>query len=148
MFSLSSVRKGRINYPFSKVGVYLSAVLCVISIILALLILAEDFISLIFYFAFTFFLAGIILILKIRFFSKMKSESLQNYSVKNAKDGQKWKIILLLFCFIIALITPTLLLTILPIESWFIGLDGFVSGISLSEVILFCYARGIFQRKE
>jgi len=128
-----------------KVKVYISATLATLSIVLSLLVLTEIFL-LLSYFVFTFLLTTVIVALKICFLLARKSQSLKN--VQEIKDNQRWKIILLLLFFIIALIAPVLFLAVLPPVSWFIGLNGFVSAVSLSEVVLFYYARRSFRNKK
>jgi len=128
-----------------KAKVYISATLATLSIVLSLFVLTEIFL-LLSYFVFTFLLTTVIVTLKIRFLLARKSQSLKN--VQEIKDNQKWKIILLSLFFIIALIAPVLSLAVLPPVSWFIGLNGFVSAVSLSEVVIFYYARRSFRNKK
>ena len=142
---VSNARRRRAGYPFSDVGVYISAIVAALSIILALLVLREP-ILLVFYFVATFILTLTVTALKYRFLFARKSQSSKNSLEK--RGSQKWKMILLAFCFIVALISPVLLLPVLSPASWFVGLDSYVSGVSLSEVILFCHLRRNFERRK
>lgn len=135
-----SARTRNVEYPFSKVGVYISALVATISIILALLVLTDP-VWLTFYFVFAFLLALIIAAFKIRFFSRKKSRPFQDSSLNKAESDQKWKLLLIIGFFIVTLFAPFFLLVFLPIEFWFICLDGFVLGVSLSELIFFYYIR-------
>lgn len=139
----SSDKRRSIEYPFGKSGAYLSAILAVLSIALALLLLTDP-IALILYFALTCILTFVTLEIKIHIFSKRKSEAPEEYYAREpegSNGGNKWKTIFLMVCFVIAMAMPLILLSILDVTSWFISLDGFVSGVSLSEVILFYYSR-------
>jgi hypothetical protein len=142
-FDLGSSDKSRsIEYPFSKPGVYLSAILAALSIVLALLLLTDP-IALILYFASTCLLTFVTLEIKIYVFSRRKSEAPEEYSVTepegSSNSSNKWKTIFLMVCFVIGMAMPLILLSILDVTSWFISLNGFISGVSLSEVILFYY---------
>lgn len=134
----SSYKSRSIEYPFSKSGVYLSAILAALSIVLALLLLTDP-ITLILYFASTCLLTFVTLEIKIYVFSRRKSEVPEEYSVTKPQGSNKLKTIFLMVCFIIAMAMPLILLSILDVTSWFISLNGFISGVSLSEVILFYY---------
>lgn len=135
-----SKRRRHIEYPFSKFGAYWSLVVAGLSVVLALLILTEP-VLLISYFIFTFLLTVAVLVLKIHLLSTSESASLKSDSSKDAKNDQRWKIKILLLGFVISLIGPMILGLFLPPTSWFIGLNSFISGMSFSEVLLFCYAR-------
>jgi hypothetical protein len=143
-FNLSSSDKSRsIEYPYGRSGVYLSAILAVLSIVLALLLLTDP-IALILYFASTCLFTFITLRIKIYIYSRRNSEAPEEYSVteREGSDGSnKWATILLIVGFIVAMAMPLILLSILDVTSWFISLDGFISGVSLSEVILFYRSR-------
>lgn len=128
------------KYPFSKVGVYISVIVAMMSIILALLVLTDP-VWLTCYFVFASFLTLVTTALKIRFFSKKKLRPFQDSSLDKAESGQKWKVILIIGFFIVALFAPVFLLVFLPIEIWFMCLDGFVLGVSLSEVVFYYYTQ-------
>jgi len=139
----SSNKSRSVKYPFGKSGVYLSAILAVLSIILALMLLTDP-VALILYFASTCLLTFITLKIKIYVYSRSNSGAPEEYSVtepEGSDGGNKWATIFLMVCFILAMAMPLILLSILDITSWFISLDGFISGISLSEVILFYHFR-------
>jgi len=141
VFCLSLNAKTRnVEYPFGKVGVYISAIVAMMSIILALLVLTDP-VWLAYYFVFASFLALVIAALKIRFFSKKKSRPFQNSSLDTARSDQKWKVLLIIGFFILTLFAPVFLLVFLSIEIWFICLDGVVLGVSLSELVFFYYTR-------
>ena len=135
-----SAKTSNVEYPFSKVGVYISAIVAMMSIILALLVLTDP-VWLTYYFVFASFLTLAIAALKIRFFSKKKSRPFQNSSLDKARSDQKWKVLLIIGFFILTLFAPVFLLVFLSIEIWFICLDGVVLGVSLSEVVFFYYTR-------
>lgn len=135
-----SAKTRNVEYPFSKVGVYISAMVATISIILALLVLTDP-VWLTCYFVFAFLLALITAALKIRFFSRKKSRPFQDSSLNKAESDQKWKLLLIIGFFIVTLFAPVFLLVFLSIEIWFACIDGVVLGVSLSEIIFFCYTQ-------
>lgn len=131
-----------VKYPFSKVGVYISAIVAISSMILAILVLTDP-VWLIYYFAFASLLTLVMTGLKIRFFSRKKPRPFQYSSFDKAESDQKWKGILIIGLFILLMTAPVFLLVLLPIEIWFACLDGFALGVSLSEVIFFYYTQKI-----
>lgn len=141
---VSSTGRRRVGYPFSEVGVYISAMVAALSIILALLVLREP-VLLVSYFVVTSILTLTVIAVKSRFLFARKSQSSRNSLEK--RGSQKWRMMLLAFCFIVALVSPVLLLPVLSPASWFVGLDSYVSGVSLSEVILFFHSRRNFKRR-
>lgn len=135
----SSTRRRRVEYPFSKAGVYVSAVTAALSILLALLLLPENSFALIFYFVLTSILTVVIFAIKVRIFSTRKSKSLENYSLEDVGGSRKWKMGLLIVSFVIAMIMPMIMSKFLDPASWLASLGSFVSGVSLSEVVFYFY---------
>lgn len=133
---MSSNEKGRrIKYPFSKIAAYWCALITVLSTGLVLLVVQD--LLLIYYFVFTFGLTVIIFKLKLHFLFRMeKSESSENHYSRSQKES-----ILLILIVILFMSLPIILLSFLSPVSWFICLNVFVSGVSLSEVVLFYYTR-------
>jgi len=136
----------KVEYPFSKVGVYISVIVATISTILALIVLTDP-VWLAYYFIFASFVTLVATALKIRFFHKKKPESFKDDSLDKSESDQKWKALLIIGFFILTLAAPFFLLVFLPIEIWFMCLDGFALGMCLSELVFFV-TLGRFQNKK
>jgi hypothetical protein len=136
-FPLGSSEEGRqIKYPFSKIAAYWCALITAMSAVLVLIVLPDPLL-LVYYFVFTFVLTVILFKLKLHFLVQMeKSESSENHKARGQRDS-----ILLILIAILFMSLPIILLAFLPPVSWFICLNVFVSSVSLSEVVLFYYAR-------
>lgn len=131
--------KALYEYPYSKKWVFFSCVLTVLSITFTLLALSDP-ISILLFFAFTFILAGIFFLLKLRLYSMKTEHELGSHFALEEKVPRRFFVILLLVLFV-ALFLPFLLLLILEPLSWFISITGFIAGVNIPEVFLYLYFR-------
>lgn len=128
------------KYPYSKSRIYLSVVLAVLSLVLALQLLPTP-VLILYYFASTFVIATIIFILKKRYFYTKKPETHQRVANENLENRISWKLLILLFSvMIIIMVFPLFLAPVHP-YAWFILMVSLTSGISISEIILYVCMR-------
>lgn len=137
-------QKRRFEYPFAKKWVYVSVGMAVGAIAMALSVLTKP-LWLLSYFIFTFLMTATMFAGKLYLYSSRTSENLEGRSFDNGeryrKHGSKWVIITLLGLTIVALFLPAFLSMVLEPVAWYVGLSGFVAGVSLSEVALYLYSR-------
>jgi uncharacterized protein (TIGR02246 family) len=63
-------------------------------------------------------------------------------SVLKKQDDGSWKILMLVFCMLLAaLFVPLFLAWVLPSEAWFVLIVSFTSGVSIAEVLLYLHMR-------
>lgn len=133
-------RKRRTRYPHGKVRVYLSAIMTVLSIILALLLL-KSLLSFLYYLGLTIVLIAVVLVLKIRFLRMEVSGAREENESETESKMQNWKSLLILFGVLIMSISLPLLLARFHPEIWFIGLISYISGVSVAEILFFLITR-------
>lgn len=133
-------QKKRFRYPYGKVRVYFSAAMTVLSIIFALLLL-KSLVSFLYYLGLTIVLVAVVLVLKMRFLYVKMPESSEEKLSETESTMQNWKALLILFVVLImSMLLPLLLARFYP-EIWFIGLIGYISGVSVAEVLFFLISR-------
>lgn len=128
------------KYPYSKSRIYLSVVLAVLSIVLALPLLPTP-VLILYYFASTFVIATITFILKRRYFYTKKTETHQRVANENLENRISWKLLILFFSVMIIIMVFPLFLASAHPYAWFILMISLTSGISISEIILYLYMR-------
>ena len=128
------------EYPYSKSRIYLSVVLAVLSIVLALPLLPTP-VLILYYLASTFVIATIVFILKRRYFYTKKTETHQGAANENSEKRISWKLLILLFSGIITIMVFPLFLAGAHPYAWFILMISLTSGISISEIVLYVYMR-------
>lgn len=124
-------------YPHSKSRAILNAVVAVLSLILAVLLLAGETILLLYYAAaavvFTLATFYVKTRLYISLITKEQSQEMQN----GAPQGSR-KNLLIAFLMILFMLTfPLLLAGFLPPAAWFIIIVSFTTGIGASEMIIY-----------
>lgn len=131
----------RVGYPFSKGAVYWCAVIGVLSVATSLLILSAHIILLVFYFGTATVMTFVIVKLKLRYLLKKQLRSLESCDRKNIKlvqdPAKKWRTILLVAGFIVIVMLAIISVGFLDPAIWFICLNSVVTGLSLSEVLLY-----------
>lgn len=134
-FLRNAGKRRAVSYPYSKLGVFFSFLLLILSLIFALAVLFDKFFSLVLYFVLTSFLTVIFFFLK-RYIWHKRDES-ASIQLNERRGSQKWRIITLYLGIPAILIIPLILGLFLDPTGWFVSISSFVSGISLSECILF-----------
>lgn len=133
------------RYPYSKNRVILSAVIALLSTILALALLLRDTILMLYYFLAMILVAIVTFFLKKRFYPLLIAEKLQ-VEPENKLNGASWKTLLLAFFMLIGFIAvPLLLAGFLSASLWFIMITSFTSGVSISEIALYIQASRILE---
>ena len=133
----------RRRYPYSKSRVYLSTIMTISSLILALtLLLEESILMLLYYFFFTIILTVATFLLKVRLYAFLMREKFETEKNQARIDRTPWKALLLVFCMLIAFVTiPLLLAGFLSGVLWVILILGFTTGVSISEIVLYFHTR-------
>lgn len=130
----------RKRYPYSRSRVFLSAIIAALSTILALSLLLSDAILLLYYFLGTFIVAVITFFLKKRLYLLLVTENTQGENEKETK-GTSWKMLLISFFMLIGFIAiPLVFAGFLSAALWFIMITSFISGVSISEIVLYIQA--------
>lgn len=130
----------RERYPYSRNRALLSAIIAILSTILALTVLLNDIILMPYYFFSTFIVVIITFFLKKRLYAFLTDENLQS-EAENEKEGTSWKMLLVAFFMLIGFIAaPLLLAGLLNPSLWFIMITSFMTGVSISEIILYIQA--------
>jgi L-asparagine transporter-like permease len=132
------------GYPYHKNRVYLSAVITLISVGLAITLLKEEFMLIIYYITLTFILTIISLLLKMRLYYMMEETKERQDETEIKPNSAAWKTLLYVLLISLTLFSfPLLLAGFLSGPLWFISIISFTSGVSISEIILFsCVYKG------
>ena len=129
------------RYPYPESRVYLSGVIAGLSIILALTLMLDQPLLMLYYFLSTLAATGVTLLLKRRLYTLLLNDA-DDEGTREPEDRTPWKILLLTLLMSMAfLIAPLLLTQILSATVWFIMIASFTSGVSLSEIILYFQMR-------
>lgn len=129
------------KYPYPKSRIYLSVIITVWSLILTLQLLQTPALILR-YFASTFIIATITFIIKRHYFYTKITVTHQRVANENLKNRTPWKLLILLFSVMIAiLVFPLFLASYLDPYTWFILIVSLTSGISIGEILLYVYMR-------
>lgn len=129
------------KYPFRMVGVYLSAASIVMSVALALLLLSDSPILLLYYFVLTFLIAVATFVLRIRVLPTGMPKASEKESLETQKKISGWKILLIFCMLIVFLIVPLLLAGFLEPYVWFILMVSLTSGLSIAEILFYLSTR-------
>lgn len=111
----------------------------IISVIFALVFFVDSFL-LVLYLIFTLTLTLVLFALKFLLYSRVESKPLEYSPTEPQEKRVKWQIIVLIVAVIVTLGLPLVLLFFNPV-GWLIMIDGFVTGVSLSEITVYWYAR-------
>lgn len=138
-------RNRNVKYPFSRARAYFNALVVVGAMVFSTSLLTSplNILLLVCYFGFTAIVTVVWFELKLRLLYRMQAAELKTEkysSVEESQNATKWKSIVLFFGLIISLISPIILLLFLEPAWWFIGFCSFVTGTSLSEVVLYLFA--------
>ena len=119
----------------------MSGVIAGLSIILALTLMLDQPLLMLYYFLSTLAATGVTLLLKRRLYTLLLNDA-DDEGTREPEDRTPWKILLLTLLMSMAfLIAPLLLTQILSATVWFIMIASFTSGVSLSEIILYLQMR-------
>jgi NADH:ubiquinone oxidoreductase subunit 3 (subunit A) len=145
-----------VEYPFSRFLVLLSAVIAVVSGVFAVVILSEGTpdmlyigtqavpIPVIYYVLVTALLTILIILIKVRLYSGSPTgETSEPYTsgAETAVKGFKRSLTLLYIGVVIVMITIPFLALVAPPVWWLVGVTSFVSGINLSEIVIYFFSR-------
>lgn len=130
----------RAVYPYSRNRVLLSAIITVLSMILALTLLVEDASLVLFFFLSTVVVSVITFFAKERLYPFLASENLRNETDKEKKVSS-WKMLIIAFFMLIgSILLPLLMAGFLPGPAWLIMITSFTAGVSISELALYFQA--------
>jgi len=130
----------RKRYPYTKNRVFLSAIIVALSTILSLTLLLFDTVLVLYYFFATFIVVIISFFLKKRLYPLLITEN--QAEIENDTKHSPWKILLITFFMLIGSIgLPLLLAGLLSGPSWFIMITSFMSGVNISEIVLYIQSR-------
>lgn len=149
---MSSGKKKRPVYSFSRGGLYLSIISTILSVFLAFLLLKISTL-LLYYIFLTFLITALIFALKIgvislyisklwTFFQRSTATTKKKEEISETpKKGINWRASLLFLVVAISvLFFPLILAKFLDPYVWFLLLISFTSGISISEIAFYHYA--------
>jgi hypothetical protein len=134
-----------VKYPFRKLRVYFNAVVAVLALVFSVLFLINPVNVWLLSSFFAIITASTVMMfyVKLRLLIRMaESESEPEQALlSEAHDSpgrmDRWIILLLAVLLAVFMGLPVLLLAVVDAVWWFIGLAGFVTGASLSEVVLY-----------
>lgn len=136
----STTKKGR--YPYTRARVYLSVATAILSMMLAVLLLGNTPVWLLYYSICTFLIAAIIFMLDVRLLSIRLLKFSEEERLQTDKGSSQWKALILLFgLLLVFLFAPLLLTRVLPPEIWFIIIASFTSGASMGEIFFYLQTR-------
>lgn len=129
------------SYPYSENRVYLSAVIAGSSIILALVLLFGQPFLILYYSLSTIAFTVITFLLKRRLYTSLMMDKDEEKTLR-MEERTPWKALLLvLFVSLAFLIAPLLFAQIISGPVWVIMIVSFMSGVSISEIILYLQMR-------
>ena len=137
--------KEKASYPFSKVRIYFNAVTMVVVLLvsISLLLNYSTFTSLLCYLALSAIVTIVSFKLKLHLLLKMQKTETEvgGLDKGETEDSERWKIILVVIGLGLLLLFPVISTVFLDPTSWFVGFSSFVTGMSISEVVLYFYIR-------
>ena len=136
---LNTTRK---SYPYSKSRVYLSAVIAILSAFLALTLLSETVLLLLYYLFSTLIATVATFLLKMRLYPFIASQKLETERDQTEPNHAPWKALLLACSMLLLfLLIPLLLAGFLSGPIWFTLIVSFTSGVSISEIVFYFQTR-------
>ena len=142
--SLDTNRR-RPKYPSGMLGVYTSVVLCILSVVLALLLLSDKPWTLLYYFGSSFFITAIVFEVKNHILSVRESKKNDSDMVQTKEEeqgGKRWGLLLITLLGSLSLIViPLALAYFFDPVIWVILLVSLTTGVSVAEVTLYVYLR-------
>jgi len=138
--------KKKVSYPFSNGRVYFNAVTMFVVLLVSVSLLLDysTFTSLLCYLAFSAIVTFVSFKLKLHLLFKMQRNEVEAEGGldKGKTEGfEKWKVILVAIGLGLFLLFPIISTIFLDPTSWFVGFSSFVTGTSISEVVLYFYIR-------
>jgi len=134
-------KKKNLIYPFSKARVYFNAAASLIALVVCIILLAtySTVLFLVCYLFLSTLTSFVFLKIKIILLIKMQESELEEYAEypEEEEGNQKWKIILIAIGLAFFLLLPVISTQFLDPVWWFVGFSGFVTGMSISEVVLY-----------
>ena len=144
----SFLRNKSVKYPFSKFRAYFNAIVAVLAMAFSLFLLVNPLNTTLLagYFGSTIVVTILMFYVKLRLLFRMEdaeSESVEASYTEEAEGPsfleRRWSLITLILL-IFSLSLPLLLFYVVESTWWFVGFAGFVTGTSLSEIILYLFA--------
>ncbi len=125
-----------LQYPYSTSRVFLSTIIALLSAFLALTLLMNDTIFVLYYCFLTSIATIITFILKKRLYPLLATD--YQPDTDNSTKQSTWKMLLAAaFMLIGAIVLPLLLAEFLSGPLWFVMITSFISGVSISEIALY-----------
>ena len=139
---------GKKKYPYSKNRVYLSTTIAVLSLLLAGTLFQTDPASVLpnlLYFLLSSLAVTIAtFVLKMRLYPLITEGFSTTEEARGETETSKltWRMLILVFCMLIApIIVPLLLAGVLGGPGWFILVTSYILGVSTSEILFYIYTR-------
>lgn len=130
----------RERYPYSRNRALLSAIIAILATIFALIALSGDKLLVLYYFFATFIVAAVTFFMKKRLYPLLITGDRQIENESEMK-GTSWKTLLAVFFMLVGFIAiPLLSARFLSASLWFIMITSFMSGVSISEIVLYTQA--------
>lgn len=141
-------RNRRVKYDFSKVRVYLNAAVAILAIVFSVSILTRllQIMLLAYYFGLTvvvtflMFKIKVLLIFKAQETNQKKEQPFAIGQIEDKTYAKKRQILFLMGLITLLLILPLILVFVLEPTYWFVSFTSFVTGVSLSEIVLYLSA--------
>lgn len=140
-----SGKRTRPKYPSGITGVYVSAMLSVLSVALAVLLFNDKPWLLLYYSIFSVLTTALVFELKNRVLYVRRSREYEDDPVKTndqGKGGTRWRLLFTALVLLLLMITvPLALAYVLDPAIWVILIASFTTGVSVAEVTLYLYLR-------
>jgi len=139
---------GKKKYPYSKNRVYLSTTIAVLSLLLAGTLFQTDPASvlpnLLYFLLASLAVTIATFVLKMRLYPLITEGFSTTEEARGETETSKltWRMLILVFCMLIApIIVPLLLAGVLGGPGWFILVTSYILGVSTSEILFYIYTR-------
>lgn len=126
------------SYPYSKTRVFMSSIMAILSMVLALTLLASDLVLLLYYLLSTSVLTIATLLLKTQIYPLINEQKYESEQDQIETTRTSWIVLLLTFTMLfVFLVVPLLLVNLLSSKIWVILIVSFTCGVSISEVFFY-----------
>lgn len=136
------------EYPYSRNRVYVSIIIALLSVLLAVILFQSDptsaFNYVLYYLLSTIIITIATFLLKMRLYPLIADGSLttDQPQEQTKRSGSTWKMLVAVFFMLVAsMLVPLLLAPILGGPAWVILMTSFISGVSISEIVFYLYTR-------
>jgi len=147
-----NTKKRRPQYPSGMLGVYTSGILSMLSVVLAVLLLADKPWLLLYYLILSAFITAVVFtaknyIISVRAAKQYKDNMVQTEEMKDG--GTRWSMLIVTFFgLLLIIVIPMALARFLDPAFWIILIVSFTTGVSVAEVFLYLHLKGILAIKK